>query len=89
LLDAWKRSGQTVNAFCRARKLTRSDLDRWRRILAVEAAKSKPFSFVPIQVVAEPMTEVVLPSGIVVRLPLTTPPIPSPGWSLPWGDRIT
>jgi hypothetical protein len=74
LLDAWKRSGQTANAFCRDRKLTRSNFDRWRRILAVESAKPKPSSFVPLQVVAEPMAEVVLPSGILVRLPLATSP---------------
>jgi hypothetical protein len=74
VLDAWKRSGQTVNAFCRDRKLTRSNFDRWRRILAAQPAKPKPASFVPVQVVADPMAEVVLPSGIRVRLPLTTPP---------------
>ena len=77
LVDAWKRSGQTINAFCRDRKLTRSNFDRWRRILAAEPTKSKPSaspSFVPLQVVAEPMAEVVLTSGVVVRLPLTSTP---------------
>jgi hypothetical protein len=74
VLDAWKRSGQTVNAYCRDRKLTRSNFDRWRRILAAEPARPEPTPFVPIRVVADPMAEVVLPSGIVVRLPLTTPP---------------
>jgi hypothetical protein len=74
LLDAWRRSGQTVNAFCRDRKLTRSNLDRWRRILAADPIKSNPSAFVPVQVVAEPMAEVVLPSGVLVRLPLATPP---------------
>src|SRR5205809_7399026 len=73
LVDSWKRSGQTINAFCRERELTRSNFDRWRRILAAEPPKSKPSgSFVPLRVVAEPMAEVVLPSGVVVRLPLTT-----------------
>jgi hypothetical protein len=72
LVDAWKRSGQTINAFCHDRKLTRSNFDRWRRILAAEPTKSNPPSFVPLRVVAEPMAEVVLPSGVVVRLPLTT-----------------
>jgi len=72
VIDAWKRSGKTINAFCRDRKLTRSNFDRWRRILAAEPAKSKPSSFVPLRVVAEPMAEVLLPSGVVVRLPLTS-----------------
>src|SRR4051812_774428 len=73
LVDSWKRSGQTINAFCRERELTRSNFDRWRRILAADPPKSNPSgSFVPLRVVAEPMAEVVLPSGVVVRLPLTT-----------------
>src|SRR5262245_52904380 len=76
LIDAWKQSGQSVNAFCRDRKPTRSNFDRWRRILATgpgESAHGKPSSaaaFVPVRFVAEPMVEVVLRSGIVVRLPL-------------------
>jgi hypothetical protein len=74
MLDAWKRSGQTVNAFCRARKLTRSNFDRWRRILASGSIKSKAPSprFVPLRIVADSMAEVVLRSGVVIRLPLTS-----------------
>jgi len=66
-----------VNAFCRDRKLTRSNFDRWRRILAAERGESKPSpspAFVPLRVVAEPMVEIVLLSGIVVRLPLSAAP---------------
>ena len=77
VLEAWKRSGQTVNAFCRARRLTRSNFDRWRRILAAESIKSSPSpppAFVPVRVVAEPMAEVVLRSGVVVRVPLGAAP---------------
>jgi hypothetical protein len=40
LIVAWKQSGLTINAFCRERKLTRSNFDRWRRILATEATQS-------------------------------------------------
>lgn len=36
VIEAWKQSGQTINAFCRDRKLTRSNFDRWRRIFATE-----------------------------------------------------
>ena len=77
LIEAWNQSGQTINAFCRGRKLTRSNFDRWRRILAREPSESKPASssaFVPLRVIAEPMAEVVLRSGIVVRLPLGADP---------------
>ena len=73
-IDAWKQSGQTINAFCRERKLTRSNFDRWRRIFAAEPSQAKPSSpsaFVPLQIVADPMFEVVLVSGITVRLPLS------------------
>ena len=76
-IDAWKQSGQTINAFCRDRNLTRSNFDRWRRILAAEPSESKPSpspAFVPLRIVAEPMVEVVLRSGIVVRLPLGAAP---------------
>jgi hypothetical protein len=74
VIDAWKRSGQMVNAFCRDRKLTRSNFDRWRRILAAEPARSMLSPFVPVRVVAEPMAEVVLPSGVLIRLALTSIP---------------
>ena len=77
LIDAWKRSGQTINAFCRDRKLTRSNFDRWRRILAAppsESRREETSTFVPLQIVAEPMAEVVLRTGIVVRLPLSAAP---------------
>ena len=81
LIDAWKQSGQSVNAFYRDRKLTRSNFDRWRRILARDPSalsrgesSSTSSAFVPLRVVAEPMVEVVLLSGIVVRLPLSAAP---------------
>jgi transposase-like protein len=74
-IDAWKQSGQSVNSFCRDHNLTRSNFDRWRRILARHPSESSPSSaFVPLRVVAEPMAEVVLPSGIVLRLPLSAVP---------------
>ena len=75
MVEAWKRSGQTANAFCRARQITRSNFDRWRRILADDPGVPRPSpasTFVPVRVVAEPMVEVVLRSGVVVRLPLRT-----------------
>lgn len=69
------RSGQTINAFCRERKLTRSNFDRWRRILAAKNTRPRRGP-VPtfVRVVAEPLAEVVLPSGVVVRLPESTAP---------------
>jgi hypothetical protein len=74
LIDAWTQSGLSINAFCRDRKLTRSNFDRWRRILATPPVEPRPPSFVPVRVVADTMAEVVLPSGLVVRLPLESEP---------------
>src|SRR3954454_2728488 len=77
LIDAWKQSRQSVNAFCRDRKLTRSNFDRWRRILDAPPSGSprgEASAFVPLRIVAEPMAEVVLRSGIVVRVPLGAAP---------------
>ena len=82
LIDAWKHSGQSVNAFCHDRKLTRSNFDRWRRILVAkmnepshrESGSSPSSAFVPLRIVAEPMAEVVLDSGVLVRLPLSAAP---------------
>jgi hypothetical protein len=77
LIDAWMQSGQSVNAFCRDRKLTRWNFDRWRRILAAPPSGSpsgEASAFVPLRVVAEPKAEVELRSGIVVRVPLGAAP---------------
>jgi hypothetical protein len=77
LIDAWKQSGLAINAFCRDRKLTRSNFDRWRRILAAEACevpRDETSAFIPLRVVAEPMVEIVLRSGIMVRMPLSAAP---------------
>jgi hypothetical protein len=77
LIEAWKLSGLSINAFCRDRNLTRSNFDRWRRILAAKpgvSSASPPPAFVPLHVIAEPMAEVVLRSGVVVRLPLEAAP---------------
>lgn len=71
LIDAWKQSGLSINAFCRDRKLTRSNFDRWRRILTTLPDEPRSPAFVPVRIVAEPMAEVVLRSGIVLRLPLS------------------
>src|SRR4051812_11433864 len=73
-IDARKQSGQSVNSFCRDHNLTRSNFDRWRRILATLADEPQSPAFVPVRIVAEPMAEVVLPSGVVVWLPLSAAP---------------
>jgi hypothetical protein len=69
------RSPLTIAAFCRVRKLCKSNFHRWRNILEQldrPATASKPApAFVPVRVIpeAEAVVEVILPSGIQLRVP--------------------
>lgn len=76
LIADWNRSGQSITAFCRQRGICKSGFCRWRRILTDEhdAPSPPPPAFVPVRVVADAMAEVVLPTGLVVRLPLDAEP---------------
>ena len=69
-----KKSGLSVRAFCVDRGLSEPSFYAWRRELAQRgrAAKSLAATFVPVQVVADSMVEVVLPGGVVVRVPPAT-----------------
>ena len=71
--DDWQRSGQSINAFCQARRLNLSNFFRWRKRFA-ESQNESPAAFVPVLVVAEAMAEIALPGGLVVRLPLAADP---------------
>jgi len=72
------RSGLTITAFCRSRKIVKSSFHRWRNTLEqLDTARAKPTpspAFVPVRVVPEATTvtviEVILPSGIRLRVPL-------------------
>ena len=73
-----RRSGLSITAFCRSRRIVKSSFHRWRNTLERHDrphAKPQPKpSFVPVRVVAEavavPVIEVILPSGIQLRVPL-------------------
>jgi hypothetical protein len=56
VIKPWKQSGQTINALCHDRKLTRSNFDRLRWIFASESSQAKPSSppFGLLQIIAEP-----------------------------------
>ena len=74
ILAEHRRSDLTIVDFCQARKLCKSNFHRWRNILAqldrpTAAPKPAP-SFVPVRVVPEAVVEVILPSGIQLRVPL-------------------
>ena len=80
---AWQRSGQTIRAFCAARRLSEASLYAWRRELArrdrerrpgvrelsLARPKSAAAKFIPLQVLPSVLIEVVLPTGLIVRLP--------------------
>ena len=75
-----RRSGLTITAFCRSRKIVKSSFHRWRNTLEqLDTARAKPTpspASVPVRVVPEAVTvtvtviEVILPSGIRLRVPL-------------------
>ncbi len=69
-------------AFCRSRNLNLSSFYRWRKILddlnrpAANRPRAQPDplpvqSFVPVRVIPDATVEVVLPSGLELRVPLS------------------
>jgi transposase-like protein len=82
-IRTWRASGLSVAAYCRRIGVSQPSLYQWRRKLesAVEgdrhsgANRARPspaeFSFLPVQVVGlgNAPLEIVLPNGVVVRVP--------------------
>ncbi len=77
----WRSSGLSVAAFCRSRDLNPSSFYRWREILdgldrpSTSRPRSQPDpppipSFVPVRVIPDAVVEVILPSGVQLRVPL-------------------
>lgn len=74
-----ERSGLSVRAFCSGRRLAEANFYAWRRELkqrdasasssATTASVSAALKFVPLQVRAAACLEVVLPAGVIVRVP--------------------
>jgi transposase len=78
----WRSSGLSVAAFCRSRELNLSSFYRWRQILddldrpSATRPRSEPDplpvqSFVPVRVIPDAVVEVILPSGVQLRVPLS------------------
>jgi hypothetical protein len=81
IFATWQTSGLSVTAFCRSRDLNLSSFYRWRNILDAldrssatrprPPAKPQPSpSFVPVRVVPDAVVEVILASGLRLRVPL-------------------
>ena len=72
------QSGLSIPAFCRQRTIGKSGFHRWKSILATldsgvpHQTRDTPMSpaFVSVRVVPDIVVEVVLPSGITLKLPL-------------------
>src|SRR5947207_3050393 len=76
LIERWRASGQSIAAFCAAHGVGAATFYSWRRRLAARArgtSKAAP-AFAAIRVVPDPTVEVVLPTGLVVRVPVGTDP---------------
>jgi transposase-like protein len=79
---AWQESGQSVRAYCRRQRLQEASFYFWRRTLQErdrhlqerdrQGSATVQAKFVPVRVVPEPLLEVVLPTGLIVRVPATT-----------------
>jgi hypothetical protein len=80
-IAAWQESGQSVRAFCAARGVSEATFFARRREFidrkpSGSSANQPPAPhFVPVKVVPDPTIEVVLPSALVVRVPVSADPI--------------
>src|SRR5688572_15186348 len=75
MIAAWKDSGQSVTAFCAARRLGESTFFAKRRELArLEQSSASPPqpgpspSFAAVRVIPDPTIEIVVPGGVVLRV---------------------
>ena len=76
LMDRWKGSGQTVAAFCASHHVSQATFYSWRKRLAAagpDTTTPAP-TFAPVRVVPDPTAEVVLPTGLVLRVPVSSDP---------------
>ena len=77
LIDRWKVSGQSITAFCAASHVSQATFYAWRKRLAARArstARTAP-AFAAVRVVPDATAEVILPTGLVVRVPIGTDPV--------------
>lgn len=73
----WEKSGESIRAFCAGRGLQEPSFYAWRRTLRERPQQRAPArpqasgpTLVPLRVIADPVLEVVLPAGVVVRVPV-------------------
>jgi transposase-like protein len=75
VIAAWPKSRKSISAFCLERGLSEASFYHWRRTLRqrdlAPVAASSP-TLVPVRVLAGTMLEIVLPTGLMVRVPVGT-----------------
>ena len=76
LIDRWEVSGQSIATFCAAHRVSQATFYAWRKRLAARArstARAAP-AFAAVRIVPDATAEVILPTGLVVRVPIGTDP---------------
>lgn len=79
-IAAWKESGQSVRAFCAARAVSQATFYTRRRDLTGRDHRRQPAapapspSFAAVRVIPDPIIEIALPGGLLVRVPVGTDP---------------
>jgi|SRR5947209_16911015 len=79
LIARWERSDLTVRDFCSDHRISEPSFYAWRRELAARDREKGPPTppvptFVPVRVAPPAVIEVVLPTGVVVRVPVGADP---------------
>ncbi len=76
LIAHCRASGQTVAAFCSAHRVSQATFYSWRHRLATrEAAPAPPApTFAPVRVIPDLTADVLLPTGLIVRVAVGADP---------------
>jgi transposase len=80
-ITAWKESGQSVRAFCAARGVAEATFFARRRELADREQSTRPTathvpspSFAAVRLIPDPAIEIVIPGGLLIRVPTGADP---------------
>ena len=76
LIDRWRASGKSVAAFCAARYVSEATFYAWRKRIDARARHTMPPApaFASVRIVPDPTADVLLPTGLVIRVPLGADP---------------
>jgi hypothetical protein len=77
LIDRCKASGQSVAAFCAAHRVSQATFYAWRKRLAARAPSTPRTAptFAAVRVVPDATAEVILPTGLIVRVSIGADPV--------------